>query len=170
MLKAVLSPADCAKCGYCCSFRRQSLHMTSSFAKETIEEIKRLYPEARFKTRANGAITTDLDDNYLTDDSEEEALCYFNKQGCILPPRLKPFECKLWPLCVMKSGEGLVLALTPTCPYIEKDLEKLKTAATPVAKAAAEYVRTHPEMVIEYRADYQIIVPVPEERAGNEQF
>ena len=57
MLKDVLSPGDCAKCGFCCSFRRQSLHLTPLFSRETVDEIRRLHPEARFKTLPNGAVT-----------------------------------------------------------------------------------------------------------------
>lgn len=169
MLKDVLSPADCARCGFCCSFRRQSLNLTPYFAKETVAEIGRIYPEARFKTLPNGAITIDIADNYHTNDSEEEAPCYFNRNGCILPRHLKPFDCKLWPFRLMKSKNGLVLALVPTCPWIEKkDLAKLRATALTVAKEAMEYAKTHPEIVIEYRADYQVIIPVPEESAGQE--
>ena len=168
MLTDVLSPSDCAKCGFCCSFRRQSLNLTPCFAKETVAEISRLYPEARFKTLPNTAVTIDIAGNYHTHDSEEEVPCYFNRKGCILPPHLKPFDCKLWPFRLMKSKTSLVLALVPTCPLIEEDLEKLRATALTVAKKAVEYAKTHPEIVIEYRADYQVIIPVPEESAGQE--
>ena len=164
MLTDVLSPSDCAKCGFCCSFRRQSLNLTPCFAKETVAEISRLYPEARFKTLPNDAVTIDIADNYRTNDSEEESLCPFNREGCILPQHLKPFDCKLWPFRLMKSKTGLVLALVPTCPWIEKeDLSKLRATALTVAKKAMEYAGTHPEIVIEYRADYQVVIPVSEE-------
>lgn len=158
MLKDVLSPGDCAKCGFCCSFRRQSLHLTPLFARETVDEIRRLHPEARFKTLPNGAVTIDIDDQYRTDDSEEEAPCPFNKKGCILPGHLKPFDCKLWPFRLMKRGDGLALALVPTCPWIEKgDTAKFKATASTVAKEAMDYAKGHPEIVIEYRADYQVV-------------
>ena len=129
MLKNVLSREDCAKCRFCCSFRRQSLGLTPCFAKETVAEIRRLFPDARFKTLPNGATTIDIDDKYLTDDSQEEALCPFNRKGCILPAHLKPFDCELWPFRLMKRGDELTLALVPTCPWIEKDATKLKAAA-----------------------------------------
>lgn len=158
MLKDVLSPGDCAKCGFCCSFRRQSLHLTPLFAGETVDEIRRLHPEARFKTLPNGAVTIDIDDQYRTDDSTEEAPCPFNKKGCILPGHLKPFDCKLWPFRLMRRGDGLALALVPTCPWIEKgDTAKFKATASSVAKEAMDYAKGHPEIVIEYRADYQVV-------------
>ena len=163
MLKEVLSREDCAKCGFCCSFRRQSLGLTPCFAKETVEEISRLYPEARFRTLPNGAVTVDLSDKYRTDDSEEEALCPFNQKGCILPAHLKPFDCELWPFRLMRGGECLLLALVPTCPYIKKDdMSKLREAALSAAEAAVKYAETHPEIVIEYREDYEVIVRIPD--------
>ena len=159
MLKNLLSPEDCAKCGFCCSFRRQSLGLTPCFAKETVAEICGLFPDARFKTLPNGAITIDIDDKYRTDDSREEALCPFNRRGCVLPGRLKPFDCELWPFRLMKSGDGLVLALVPTCPWIEKDVDKLRAAASVIAKRAVEYAEAHPEIVIEHRDDYRVVAP-----------
>ena len=95
MLREVLSPDDCAVCGFCCSFRRQSLNLTPCFAKETFGEIRRLYPEARFRDLPNGAVTIDISDNYRTNDSEEEALCPFNRKGCILPGHLKPGKLRV---------------------------------------------------------------------------
>ncbi len=159
LLKDVLSPADCAGCGFCCSFRRQSLNLTPYFAKEAVEEICRLYPEAQFKTLPNGAVTIDIDDEYHTDDSEEEALCPFNRQGCILPGHLKPFDCELWPFRLMKGESSLVLALVPSCPRIGKnDMSKLREVAATVYEKALEYAKTHPEIVIEPREDYQVII------------
>ena len=160
MLKNVLSREDCAKCRFCCSFRRQSLGLTPCFAKETVAEIRRLFSDARFKTLPNGATTIDIDDKYLTDDSQEEALCPFNRKGCILPAHLKPFDCELWPFRLMKRGDELTLALVPTCPWIEKDAPKLKAAALAIAETAAQYARVHPEIVIDYRPDYQFVAAV----------
>ncbi|MBO4904344.1 MAG: hypothetical protein J5367_03900 [Lachnospiraceae bacterium] len=161
MMEEILSPADCAKCEFCCSFRRQSLNLTPYFAAENVDEICRLYPEARFKTLPGGAVTIDLDDKYQTDDSEEEALCPFNHTGCILPDNLKPFDCKLWPFRLMRGENGLLLALVPTCPWIKKDDPgKLKEVAMTMAKEAARYAKIHPELIIDYRADYQIILEV----------
>ena len=118
-----------------------------------------MYPEAKFKTLQKGAVTIDLDDKYLTDNNEEEALCYFNRKGCILPAHLKPFDCKLWPFRLMKNGDSLSLALVPSCPWIKKDdTLKLKEVADSVLKEAKEDAKTHPEIIIEYREDYQIIL------------
>ena len=158
MLEKILSAEDCARCEFCCSFRRQSLNLTPHFEKENIEKISRLYPETKFKTLPDGAVTIDLDDKYVTDEVEEEALCYFNRRGCILPEDLKPFDCKLWPFRLMKNGDSLSLALVPSCPWIRKDdTLKLREVAAFVAKEAKEYAKDHPEIIIEYRDDYTVI-------------
>ena len=159
MMKDLLTAEDCASCGFCCSFRRQSLNLTPRFAKESIEEIRRLYPEAGFKTLPDGSVTIDLDDKYLTDDSEEEARCPFNRQGCILPDDLKPFDCKLWPFRLMKGEDELLLALVPTCPKIKRDDPvRLEEVASSVAAAAVKYAKDHPEIIIEHRPDYRVII------------
>ncbi len=158
MLEEILSPKDCARCGFCCSFRRQSLNLTPNFAKETIDEIKKRYPEARFKERPDGAVTIDIDDCYRTDDSNEEALCPFNRKGCILPDDLKPFDCKLWPFRLMKKEDSLLLALVPSCPHIKKDDPAVfEKTASAVAKAAKEYAKDHPEIIIDHRPDYEVV-------------
>ena len=94
MLKDVLSPDDCARCGFCCSFRRQSLHLTPLFAAETVAEIRRLHPEARFRELPNGATTIDIGDRYRTDDDREEAMALIErlKMGGAEASRLDPWE------------------------------------------------------------------------------
>ena len=164
MLEEILSAKDCAKCEFCCSFRRQSLDLTPYFADETLEEIRNLYPDAKFRARSDGGMTIDLYDKYTTDDSEEEALCPFNHKGCVLPSHLKPFDCELWPFRLMKGDKGLSLALVPTCPWIKKDdPARLKEVARSVAKKAAEYAVNHPEIIIEYREDYEVIIDLEDE-------
>ena len=71
--------------------------------------------------------TIDIDGNYGTDDPEEEALCPFNRNGCILGADDKPFDCSIWPLRVMRYNGGLAICLTPTCPVIsQKPLEVMR--------------------------------------------
>ena len=59
-----------------------------------------------------------MKDSYKTDDSQEEAPCYFldSKSGCSLSEDEKPFDCKIWPLRVMKKEEQYVITLSQSCP------------------------------------------------------
>ena len=75
---------------------------------------------------------------------------------------LPPSYCNLT-ISAVKSGDGFVLALVPTCPWIErKDVEKLKATAAAVFRKAVEYAKEHPEIAVEYRADYVVVIPAGE--------
>ena len=159
MLRSVLSPEDCAKCRFCCSFRRQSLWETPLFPPDTAKRLSEQYPDAKFKPTANGWFTIDIDDRYLTEDPEEEALCPFNKSGCILSAGDKPFDCSIWPLRVMPDGNGLAICLTPTCPVISaKPLSVMRELADgDIGTKVLEYAAAHPEIVKERRDDFPVL-------------
>lgn len=174
MLSSILSKSDCAACKFCCSFRRQSLWETPIFFEEDIAKIKELYPDVKFreiedsnndklKTLAakSKVYTFDIYDKYKTNDREEEAPCPFldTQEGCKLPPELKPFDCKIWPLRVVKmpgskisQSPELAIALTPTCPAINKvPFDKVQELAkNGLGKTILEYAESHPQMVKEY--------------------
>lgn len=158
MLSSVLSRSDCANCRFCCSFRRKSLWETPLFDAETVEKLTELYPDAHFKPRGD-AYTIDIDDKYTTDDSEEEALCPFNKSGCILGSDLKPFDCSIWPLRVMRYNGGLAICLTPTCPVIsKKPLSVMKDLASgEVGDRIADFAKSHPFIIKDYREGFEIL-------------
>ena len=160
MLSPILAKSTCATCKFCCSFRRQSLWETPIFDKATMERLQELFPNAKF--RAAGAsgqsYTFDISDNYHTQDPEEESLCPFldPKQGCALPPELKPFDCKIWPLRAVRSvrtgsdsQSPLKVALTPTCPAINKvPLEQVKQlAASGLGQQIIDYAEQNPDII-----------------------
>ena len=122
MLSKILKKSDCASCKFCCSFRRQSLWETPLFSKTVAARLAELYPSAKFRPAGKDSLTIDLSDAYKTDDSEEEAACPFlnSQTGCILPAELKPFECSIWPLRPVYSKGEIAVALTPTCPAVNK--------------------------------------------------
>ena len=158
MLSSVLSREECAKCRFCCSFRRQSLWETPLFDSETVSRLTEKYPSAKFKPRA-GAFTIDIDDKYETDDPEEEALCPFNVNGCVLDSADKPFDCSIWPLRVMSADGGLAICLTPTCPVISgKPTDVMRElAAGEVGDKVIDYAAAHPEMIKEYKEGFPIL-------------
>ncbi len=117
-----------------------------------------LYPKARFKPRGD-AFTVDLDGCYRTDDPEEEALCPFNEQGCVLSAGDKPFDCSIWPLRVMRRNGGLAICLTPTCPVInEKPLAVMRELVQgEVGDRIAEYARLHPYIIKDYKDGFHVL-------------
>ena len=158
MLKSVLSHAECAECRFCCSFRRQSLWETPLFDGESVKRLSALYPDACFKPRGD-VFTIDIDGCYATDDPEEEALCPFNRNGCVLTGDYKPFDCSIWPLRVMRCDDGLAICLTPTCPVISKKplavMQELVRGET--GDRIIEYAKAHPWMIKEYKEGFPVL-------------
>ena len=156
MLSSILKKSDCASCKFCCSFRRQSLWETPVFDSQTVEKLRSLYPDVKFRSVGEASFTFDISDKYLTNDSKEEAPCPFldSNRGCILPPELKPFDCSIWPFRAVKkesnsSNTSLAVALTPTCPAINKvPREKIKELLdSGLRKKILDYAESHPDII-----------------------
>jgi len=164
MLSGILKKEDCASCRFCCAFKRTSLWEVPVFTKENIESIKQdpdLDSSVLNVTESDGYIkaTYDLSSNYKTDNPLEEAPCpYLGKNGCILTDSEKPWDCKIWPLRVMNKDNEKVIALTPTCPSINKlELKDVKDYVDEIRNDLLEYAWEHPFLVKEYRADFPIV-------------
>ncbi len=160
MLSEVLEKSTCAKCKFCCSFRRCSLWETPLFSDECIQKLSRQNEygvTAMFKDRK-----TQLESLYKTSDSEEEVPCTFldPAKGCILKSEDKPFDCSIWPLRIMKKEDKLVITLTPTCPSIgkvpSKELTELVTNS--LGQKIFEYAKEHPYIVKDYKEGFPIIM------------
>ncbi len=158
MLSSVLSHDDCRKCRFCCSFRRESLWETPLFDTDTVTRLAEKYPEAKFIKRGD-ACTINISDGYNTDDPGEEALCPFNRDGCILAEGDKPFDCSIWPLRVMRYDGAFAICLTPTCPVIsEKPLSIMKGLADGnVGDRIIEYALEHGYIIKDYREGFPVL-------------
>lgn len=183
MLSSILKKSDCAECRFCCSFRRQSLWETPIFDAPTVKKLRALYPAAKFRPAgpSGKSFTFDISDQYKTNDPEEEARCPFLdiNSGCVLPPDLKPFDCSIWPFRAVRrpdsaplapvaapttqgspnSGElpasepTLAVALTPTCPAINKVPRSQITELLHqggLAKKILDYAKDHPDIIKDY--------------------
>lgn len=162
MLEKLLSKETCKNCKFCCSFRKKSLWETPLFSKEQKKTLQEKYQFAKFKNISENVFTIDLDNSYKTKNPEEESSCYFlNKnKGCILTNEEKPFDCSIWPFRLMKYKENLVIALTPTCPAINKiKIEKIRDyILESLGKKIFEYGKKHPFIIKEYKLDFPIII------------
>ncbi len=106
MLSKVLEKSTCAKCKFCCSFRRCSLWETPLFPENTVEKLERHGSYQFDMNDDNGKYgRMHLQDSYNTDDENEEVPCFFldPDKGCTLSYEDKPFDCKIWPLRIMKK-------------------------------------------------------------------
>ena len=183
MLSSILKKSDCAECRFCCSFRRQSLWETPIFDASTVKKLRALYPAAKFRPAgpSGKSFTFDISDQYKTNDPEEEARCPFLdiNSGCVLPPDLKPFDCSIWPFRAVRRPDSaplaplaapttqgspnpgelsaseptLAVALTPTCPAINKvpreQIESLLHQGG-LAKKILDYAKDHPDIIKDY--------------------
>lgn len=169
MLSSILKKSDCAECRFCCSFRRQSLWETPIFDAPTVKKLRALYPAAKFRpaSPSGKSFTFDISDQYKTNDPEEEARCPFLdiNSGCVLPPDLKPFDCSIWPFRAVRVPEAtpgagaattkghLAVALTPTCPAINKVPRSQITELLHqdgLAKKILDYAKDHPDIIKDY--------------------
>ena len=159
MLEKILTKEDCRACQFCCAYRRQSLWETPLFTPEKAERLKKAFPDAEFKEAKDGFVTLDLDGRYQTDDPEEEARCWFNKEGCALDPEDKPFDCAVWPFRIMKRDNEIMITLDRDCPALAKiDPEKVRSFLKEELSAKIwTYISDHPEAVQEYKEHYDII-------------
>lgn len=166
MLKEILRKEDCASCRFCCAFRRTSLWETPIFTGENIDAIS---GDAsldgsvlrEFTSGSQTYATYDLSDKYLTDSPDEEAPCpYLGEHGCLLDDEQKAWDCKIWPLRVMRKADGeVVIALTPTCPSINKlDIETVRDfVQNKLRDNLLAYAVAHPYLIKEYKEGFAIL-------------
>lgn len=174
MLSKILSKETCADCKFCCSFRRCSLWETPIFPEDTIRKLGGEFDVEQKDGYSYGKMN--FEGRYSTDDAEEEAACPYldAHKGCVLSDEDKPFDCKIWPLRIMrvrkpeeaKEEDGpiegaskLVIALTPTCPAINKvDIEKVrKLVEEELGSVIYEYACQHPYIIKEYRENFPVL-------------
>ena len=156
MLSSILAKSSCAACKFCCSFRRTSLWETPIFPAADLPKFQALNPDAKFRPAGpcGTSFTFDLTASYKTTDPAEEAPCPFldPARGCTLPPELKPFDCKIWPLRAVHQPEGNIkVALTPTCPSINKvSPDRIRDlAASGLGRQILDYAEEHPDIIKE---------------------
>jgi len=156
MLSPLYGRSTCTSCRFCCSFKRSSLWETPIFTIENIEAIKAKHPEylnclETYEKDGTAYAQYSLSGQFTTDHPTEEVPCPFldTSQGCILSDEEKPWDCKIWPLRVIKpkSSEPYI-ALTPTCPAVnalEPGLVKAFVKQR-LAKDILQYAKMHPHL------------------------
>lgn len=118
MLTHLLRAQDCAACRLCCHFQRSSAWETPAIEPELVALYRELNPPPPLMERADGSITFAL--RFPPDDASAEAPCPMldASSGCTLPREQRPFECRLWPLRLMRllpEDESGAEPTTPLC-------------------------------------------------------
>lgn len=117
MLTHLFTPEQCALCKLCCNFHRSSAWETPVIDDKlatTLNEsgVPMIY-------RKDGSRTFCL--TFTSSDPSESANCPVldTCKGCMLPREQRPFECRIWPLRLMREDDGtLILGLYLNCPAL----------------------------------------------------
>lgn len=158
MLTDIFTPADCAACKLCCNFHRCSAWETPALESELIYLLQEEC--VPLQKRQDGSTSFYL--HFCTESEDEVANCPMLdlQQGCTLPRELRPFECRIWPLRLMKDASTLVIGLYQNCPALKDDstLQKLTDFATgKLLPMLLDHAKKHPHAVREMNPAYSII-------------
>lgn len=152
MLSKVLDKKTCAKCRFCCVFEKADSWEIPVISEKLAKELE-----------SKGIKTVKKDGCYKYDlqfvGSEIKSCPFLDEEkGCILGEQDKPFDCKIWPLRVMKKGDKKVLAIAETCPNLsEKKAELIKLINQELLKEIKEYISKNPYLINELKEDYEVL-------------
>ncbi len=159
MLSGILSKEDCSKCKICCEFDDSDLWETPVIYEDGMKSILEINPAQEFLEKDFGGGKLRLLKLHKQDDSLYPCTMLDRTKGCMLGKNNKPFDCKIWPLRVMKKGKKTVIALSPVCPVIaEKPIADVKAVAEDLADEIFAQAKLHPEIVKDYIDCYKILV------------
>jgi len=155
MLKEILSPATCARCRYCCEFDAGDMWDMPLLDADCRRAVEKILPAAALR-ETDGETRFDL-----TFPPGEVRVCpALTAQGCALGAE-KPFECRMWPLRVMKINGQLALTLSSQCRgVLTVPLEKILACARQIAPQVKAYVAAHPATVRPFNPDYLVLCPL----------
>ena len=158
MLSNIMSREYCAGCRFCCSFRKTSLCETPGFPIGVADK----YISKGLPFTDDGDFARmELSAKYVSEDINEEAPCHFLNpdKGCILDADEKPFECKIWPLRVLRKDAGLYIAISLSCPFVkETGTDIFKTElSNGLSEKIREFAYANPYIIKDYMDGYQIL-------------
>ncbi len=157
MLTNIISSADCASCKLCCNFLRSSAWETPALDKELVFLLQE--EGIPLVQRPDGSTSFYL--HYCSESENETALCPMLSPltGCSLPRRMRPFECRIWPLRLMKQSGHLVIGLYKYCPALDEErrLALVELACTKLLPYLLEYAQKHPLSVRDVNPNYDTI-------------
>lgn len=160
MLTKLLSRNTCASCGKCCHFDGCDIWNTPILNAENRQRILAILPEAQFISKGNCSYLFRIR-NF---DENGNFICPLLdlRTGCRLG-RDKPFECAIWPFCIMELHGRQVITLAPVCEEIAKIpvgilLSFLKEDLAP---RIFSYAKDHPDIILPYDTMYPILLWKP---------
>lgn len=158
MLSKILSREECSKCKICCEFDDEDIWETPVIYNDSIESVLKINPSQEFlETDFNGRKLRVL--KLKKEDDIYPCTMLDRSKGCMLGSEHKPFDCKIWPLRVMRKDGKTVIVLSPVCPVVaKKPIEDVCCAVEDLSDLIFEQAKLHPEIVKDYIDGYKILV------------
>ncbi len=156
MLDPLLTTNDCKNCRYCCCFNENDMWENPVIKKGLAEKIvSDLNPKQEFIPEGR-CLKMKLDKKPFS------SLYYCPmldaEKGCRLDDD-KPFECKIWPLRVMKYEHSIVITVSPCCPVMfSKAMTDVYSLASKLSSYIFAYAEVTPEIVKPYIQGYPILI------------
>ena len=164
LLSPVLSAQQCASCRFCCTFLRSEAWETPVFSEKELLTLSASYGPLSV-LRRDGAFTYDLSAYWLRHGPDSYAPCPFldKDRGCMRDEAHKPFDCKIWPLRVMRMESGsVVIVLDTACRVLDAShTEQMKDFV--VGSAAEEIAREafrNPSMIKDYSGGLPVLLDI----------
>ncbi len=151
MLKKILSPETCGKCRVCCVFDKDDVWEIPLISKEIHNNIKNARPELELIPRGENSYVFDMK-------FKDDGLTYcpaLSETGCTLGEN-KPFDCRIWPLRVMKKGDDIVITISPVCESVNPDDLGVKAFVNEIAPIIFAEAEKNPDIIKEYIEGYPI--------------
>ncbi len=153
MLKKILSPETCGKCRVCCVFDHDDIWEIPLISEEIKNNLSELRSELKTISRGKNSYVFDMQ-------FKEDGLTYcpaLSDTGCTLGEN-KPFDCRIWPLRVMKKDNDIVITVSPVCESVNPDNPQVKALAEELAPIIFAEAQRNPDIIKEYIEGYPIAV------------
>ncbi len=153
MLSKVLKKSTCAECRFCCGFDKDDDWEIPVISERLAERLKN---EGVKVVDFDGCLKYDLEFK-----GDEVKYCPFHSKetGCTLNGEDKPFDCKIWPLRVMRKNNIRVLAIAKTCPaFSVTKTDLLRLINEGLLEEIKEYISKNPYVINELKDDYEVLV------------
>ena len=153
MLSKVLDKSTCAKCKICCEFEKGDeweIPVINNTLKQQLDK------QGVKTIEIDGCCKYDLE----FEDSETKFCPFHNKDiGCVLDDENKPFDCKIWPIRVMKDNGNEVFAVAKLCPSFKESKQSLiELLKNGLKDEIEEYISKKPYIINDLEEDYEVLL------------
>ncbi len=162
MLTSLLPPEVCASCRLCCNFLPESLWERPALEEECAAHLRSL--QVPLEQRPEGGETIALKADSEQQEKAADCPLLDRSCGCRIPRALRPLECRLWPIRLMRDEAGHVLVTCyNACPGLASvSHEKLSNFARALTPLLQERAARYPASIRPLHPKYTILFTLNE--------